>query len=124
MSRPRKEIVRGAIISVVVSVGVTIGVTALATHHDAQAASQEGSRGFWTASQKANAAKVLTSPPVLESGALAQCVIEQVSQERSYADFLEYARMAALNDFNNPSAVQADVINSLMFAAWTCPEKN
>lgn len=123
MSRTRKDLVRDAVVAFVVSLAVTVGLSIALTSTGAHA-SQKGERGFWTASQKANAALVLTSAPVNESPDLANCVIAQVSQQHSFTEFLQYATMAALNDFSNPNQVQTAVINSLMFDAMTCPENH
>lgn len=121
MTRSTKAILREGIIALVVSLAVSVGIAVALTSNSAHA-SQDGQRGFWTASQKASAALVLTSAPVNESPELANCVIEQVSQQHTFTDFLQYATLAALNDFSNPNAVQTEVINSLMYDALTCPQ--
>lgn len=121
MTRSTKAILRDGTIAFVVSLAVSVGLSIALTSNGAHA-SQEGERGFWTASQKANAVLVLTSYPVSESPQLAACVIDQVSQQHSFTEFLQYATLASLNDFSNPDATQVSVINSLMYDALTCPE--
>jgi hypothetical protein len=117
MSKNRKLIVCGTAI-----VAATVVLVFTLPHGDDAQASQDGQRGFWTASQKAQAHLVLTSAPVSESGALADCVIAQVSQEHTYPEFQEYAKMAKVGDFSNPSALQRTVIYDLIYDAMTCPE--
>lgn len=112
----KKMIMFGITVSAVTA---TLALT-LPDESSAQA-SQQGQRGFWTASQKAQAHTVLTSAPVSESGALADCVISQISQEHTYSEFQEYAKMA-VGDFSSPNDVQQSVIYNLMYDAMTCPE--
>ena len=121
MTRSTKAILRQGTIAFVVSLAVSVGLSIALTSNGVHS-SQEGSRNFWSASQKANAVLVLTSYPVSESPQLATCVIDQVSQQHSFTEFLQYATLASLNDFSNPDATQVSVINSLMYDALTCPQ--
>lgn len=80
-----------------------------------------GSRGHWTSAQKAIARQTLIAAPVLESGALAACVVDKIAAQIGYSQFQQYARMAAADDFDNPNQDQAFVVSNLMADALGCP---
>lgn len=124
MSSSAKDVVRGSIVSAVVSLGVSLVTACVALPNNGSQASAEGQRGFWSTQQKAQAAQTLTGASVGESPGKAQCMVAQLSQDYTFSEFLEYATMARQDDFSNPGRTQKSIINSLMYDAMVCPQKN